>query len=185
MIEVRKPWKHEGFGCAKEGPLTQAWVGITMMKIDQLEPIDLESEEFKEAITSQQVHHFAQWAEISTAAEEAKARMSGFVPHAEIRLENILTHAEPPVSPKIEVVPGYGFGRLLGSFLPRKFREQVVEALLAEAMQDYYEACEAGDEARIKRLRYMVPVWLFCSVFAGAISTIFGALKASAGISKD
>jgi hypothetical protein len=196
--EIRKPWKQEGVGCAKEGP--QVPVGLMQFKIHDFEPIDLESEEFKrtiairEAVRLSRPEEVAQWFEISLVSEEAKARKIKNAIHADIRLQNIVMYPEPPaspkievvpVAPKIEVVPGYGFGRLLGSFLPKKLREHVLEPLLADAMQDYYDACEARDETRVKRIRYMVYIWMLGAVFRGTFFTILGVLKASKGISKD
>jgi hypothetical protein len=186
MIEVRKPWRHEGFGCAKEGPLVPVWM---TMKIDQLEPSNVEPVAFKSVtrlIDGDLIlpENLDRWVSISGVAAEARTATLATEAHTEAILD-VLMHFKPPVVPKIDIPPGHGFCRFIGSFLPKKFREQVLEAQLADAMQDYYDAWEAGDVARVKRIRYMVYFWAIQSVFRGTMPMILGMLKASTGISKD
>ena len=196
MIEIRKPWKQDGLGGAKEGPLTSVW---EMMKIDQLRDLSPEAQEQAAGFTKellQSLHeekaHQAKLAEMHGAAAKTEERLHAAQAHIDFvetlanRTLEGLKRLEPQAMPRIEIPPGHGLFNFLTGFAPKKFREHVLEPQRADAMQDYFDACEARDERKIKRLKYMINVWLIWSVFSGAISAMVGLLKvSSSGVSKD
>jgi len=196
MIEIRKPWKQEGLGGAKEGPLTSVW---ETMNIDQLRDLGLEAQKqaagfAKELLQSLQEDEAleAKLAEIHASAAKTEERLRA----AQVHMDFVETLAsktleefkrlEPRTTPKIEIPPGHRLFSFLTDFAPKKFREHVLEPQRADAMHEYFDACEAGDERKVSRLKYMINVWLIWSVFSGAISAMIGLLKVSStGVSKD
>ncbi|MDP9606942.1 UNVERIFIED_ORG: hypothetical protein J2W38_006762 [Variovorax paradoxus] len=181
MNEIRKPWKQDGFGGAKEGPLVSVWV---TMRGERLDPFDNALEHAKEFV-HRDLKHLDRWSVTYSAVKEAEARVrAAETSVAKVQAE--IERLESRVAPKIELPPGHGLFHLIRSFAPRKFRERVLDPLRADALQEYYEACEAHDEPTIRRLKYMINVWLAWSVFSGVISAIAGLVRGSStGISKD
>lgn len=85
----------------------------------------------------------------------------------------------PQVTPKalkIRIAPGFVACRFLGHFCSRKFREQVLEAQLADAIADYTECLAKGDIFRARMLNIQIPFWLTWSLLGGAIGTISSVL---------
>lgn len=77
---------------------------------------------------------------------------------------------------KIEIAPGFGLLRFLGSIVPRSFRERELEALHADAIELYFEKLEAGEKWAALRVKWSMRAWMLWTVFGGAAGAVFSML---------
>lgn len=82
---------------------------------------------------------------------------------------------------KIEVAPGFGTLNFLGHFCQKNFRERVLEALHAEATEDYFEAVKRGDMVRAQYVKRMMHIWMVAAMVRGAFGWVFGKLSFRVG----
>lgn len=64
--------------------------------------------------------------------------------------------------------PGFGIARFIGHFCTKRFRENVLEALHAEMLTDYFEHLAKKDYWRARCIRWMMGVH-FLHAFAGGL----------------
>lgn len=104
-----------------------------------------------------------------------------------IKMATILSSVLPKPKGKnvVESVPGFGFRDFLGHFCSKKFREQVLEALHADAVADYLDAIANGNATRAKIIYWMIYVWLIQAVLGGVLSWVVGKLSFKIGSSRD
>lgn len=79
-------------------------------------------------------------------------------------------------APKVEIAPGFALHRWLGTFCPRRFRENVLDELLATGTMMYQEALAEGDVAAARRIRWAMRFWMLKAVFGGFVTGAFSLL---------
>ncbi|MDR6886850.1 MULTISPECIES: hypothetical protein [Variovorax] len=79
------------------------------------------------------------------------------------------------VAKKIAIAraPGFGFCHFLGHFCPKDFREEVLEALHADALTDYQATLANGDHLRARIIALMMYIWMLQSILGGVLSWAF------------
>jgi hypothetical protein len=70
---------------------------------------------------------------------------------------------------ELEIAPGFGLLRFLGSVVPRSFRERELDALHADAIELYFEKLDARDKWGAWRVKWSMRFWMLWSVFGGAL----------------
>lgn len=72
----------------------------------------------------------------------------------------------------LKSAPGFGMRDFLGHFCQKKFRENVLEAVHAEALVDYQEALARQDDIRAKYVRRMIYFWMIATMLKGAVGWV-------------
>jgi hypothetical protein len=72
----------------------------------------------------------------------------------------------------LQPAPGFGMRDFLGHFCQKKFRENVLEAIHAEALYDYQEALAKKDFVRAKYVGRMIYFWMLSTMLKGAIGWV-------------
>jgi hypothetical protein len=77
----------------------------------------------------------------------------------------------------IRRAPGFGLHGFLTSIVPKSFSERVLDPLLADSIELYFEKLDSGDRWGAWRVRWAMRGWLLWSVFGGALAAVFAALR--------
>ncbi|MES2938371.1 MAG: hypothetical protein V4864_11855 [Pseudomonadota bacterium] len=78
---------------------------------------------------------------------------------------------------KVEVAPGFKLHGFLTSICPKEFSERVLDALLADSIELYFEKLDAGDHWGAQRVRWSMRGWMLWAVFGGAITGAFSMFR--------
>lgn len=80
-----------------------------------------------------------------------------------------------PARPKaIERLPAFGFRGIVCQWVTPKFKDQVLDPLIADCDADYVEAVHKGDVAAQKRIKFKTYLWICHALFRGMISGVWG-----------
>lgn len=80
-----------------------------------------------------------------------------------------------PARPKaIERLPAFGFREFVCRWVTPKFKDQVLDPLIADCDADFVEAVHKGDVPAQKRIKFKVRLWICHALFRGIISGVLG-----------
>ncbi|MEE9937494.1 MAG: hypothetical protein PIQ35_27425 [Achromobacter xylosoxidans] len=74
----------------------------------------------------------------------------------------------------IERLPAFGFRELVCRWVTSKFKDQVLDPLIADCDADFVEAVHKGDVAAQKRIKFKAHLWICHALFRGMISGVLG-----------
>nr|WP_317623810.1 hypothetical protein [Acidovorax sp. SUPP3334]BDH38376.1 hypothetical protein AVHM3334_23255 [Acidovorax sp. SUPP3334] len=120
--------------------------------------------------------HFDQYANLSAAQLESYEMF--LRQQVEVRIEHLPSKRQdaPKAAIKLEIAPGHTLHRWLSSCCPRRFKENVLDELLATGTLMYQEALAAGDSRAAFRTRYAMRFWMLRAVFGGFVTGAFSLL---------
>lgn len=80
-----------------------------------------------------------------------------------------------PARPKaIERLPAFGFREFVCQWVTSKFKDQVLDPLIADCDAAFVEAVHKGDVAGQKRIKFKTYLWICHALFRGMISGVWG-----------